>query len=537
MGGVLGACSRRSRAPAPAAAPADPPSDYVFTGLAIMMWAAGDPAGYASKGSPQPGQRVPRSTMEEHAARGESAEDLMQKGLIEPADAKERSAKPMTGWVYTASFIKLWSAADPGSHASMGAPQAGDPVTVAEALMHSGFMKKDKEHLLTMGFAAPPGSPWVDKIYKVDDDIEEWCALTKEEPQEPLYPILDPHHHLWKRVRKAGEDLPDFEYHSFGTRQAGHAYPYEQLQKDLAGNAVVGTVFLECNTEYHGGWPMPDQERSAAESEWVQGIADESAQPMAIVAHLDMSQGRESLEKGLEAHRKVAPNLVGVRHALAWHSGAPVYSRVLDGQPPKVSEQPGFREAMSVLAEQGLAYESWHFHTNLQEFIDLAKACPKTQMICDHVGTPLGNAQAGFSLEEATKEWRGLIVELAKCENVAVKLSGLSMPVAGFGFNVWQKPPTSAEMAAAYKPYFAHCLEHFGPARCMFASNFPVDKVSGSYTTHWNAFKLIAKELLPDDEAAQRALFYDNSVRVYHLDKAPFNLPPQSKEAGELPKY
>uniref|UniRef100_A0A7S1W403 Amidohydrolase-related domain-containing protein n=1 Tax=Alexandrium catenella TaxID=2925 RepID=A0A7S1W403_ALECA len=531
MGAALGCPPRAKREQAPL-------TDYIFTRYAIIIWQFSDPAGYQSKGAPQAGDRVTEAMMEEHRVKGESPEDLLKKGLIEPVDVKDRSKLPQSGWVYTASFIEMWKGGDVMSWVSMGAPKAGDPVTVAEVNMHALGHKGDQERLATLGLtAAAPDSPWVHKTYKVDDDLEEWTALTPEKPMEPLYPIVDPHHHLWQRKRAKGTPLMPFEGHSFGTRQAGHAYLHDQLQKDAAGNGVVGTVFLECNTEYEGGWPMEDQTRSAAESKWVQGIADKTAQPMAIVAHLDLFQGRESVEKGLAAHREVAPNLVGVRHALAWHKSNPVYSRVIDGQIEKVSEQKSFREAVDVLGEQGLTFDTWLFHTNLQELIDLAKACPKTQIVCDHVGAPLGVSLAGLSLEKATEEWKGLIVELAKCENVVVKLSGLSMPVCGFAFNLREKPPTSAEMAAAYKPYFAHCLEHFGPSRCLFASNFPVDKVSGGYTTHWNAFKIIAKELLPDDEAAQRALLYDNSVRIYRMDKPPFGLPSRSTEAEELPKY
>jgi len=533
MGGVLAAagCSRR--------APAKDLTDYAFTKFSITVWSNSQPEDYKKKGMPKPGDRLPKADLEEHIKNGLPLEKMLENGFVQPAGVTDKAELPQSGWVFTASLVEGMKMNEPKAYAEWGSPKAGEPATNAEVGLMAMYINKmeQREALVTRGMFAPPDAPWVNSVYKVKGDLEEWLALSKEEPMEPLYPIVDPHHHLWTRDRPAGSHMETLEVHSFGTRQAGHNYPHEQLVSDAKGNAVVGTVFVECNTQYQGGWPMPDQERSAAESKWVQKIADQSPVPMAIIAHLDLFHGRESMERGIMAHRGVAANLVGVRHSLAWHEGAPVYSRSLDGQIKEVSKHQGFRDSMEVLADHGLSFDTWLFHTNLPELIDLAKACPRTQIVCDHCGGPLGVSLAGFSLEEATKEWRVHITELAKCENVVVKLSGLSMPVSGFAFDRCEKPPSSEEMAIAYKPYFAHCLECFGPKRCIFATNFPVDKVSGSYTTHWNAFKLIAKELLPDDEDAQRALFYDNAVRVYRLDKKPFNMPSASRDAEGLPKY
>merc|ERR1711972_76955 len=114
------------------------------------------------------------------------------------------------------------------------------------------------------------------------------------------------------------------------------------------------------------------------------------------------------------------------------------------------------------------------------------------------------------------------------------------MPITGFGWEEKEEPPSSKEIAEAYAPWFEHCIAEFGASRCMFASNFPVDKASSSYTTLWNAYKLIAKKCLPSDEAAQRSLFYDTAIRAYGLDKPPFGLPATSsaaEAATELQRY
>jgi predicted TIM-barrel fold metal-dependent hydrolase len=116
--------------------------------------------------------------------------------------------------------------------------------------------------------------------------------------------------------------------------------------------------------------------------------------------------------------------------------------------------------------------------------------------------------------EEVFQQWKTGITELSTCPNVVVKLGGLGMPICGFGWNERTTPASSTELAEAMAPYYHRCIEQFGVNRCMFESNFPVDKVSYSYTVMWNAFKRIAEDFSPEDRAA---LFHDTAVRVYRL--------------------
>jgi predicted TIM-barrel fold metal-dependent hydrolase len=112
--------------------------------------------------------------------------------------------------------------------------------------------------------------------------------------------------------------------------------------------------------------------------------------------------------------------------------------------------------------------------------------------------------------------WRKELVALARCENVYVKLGGRTMTMAGFGWHRGEAPPGSAELAEAVGPYYRTCIELFGADRCMFESNFPVDRASCSYTVLWNAFKRLSSEYSPAERAA---LFHDTAVRVYRLNK------------------
>ena len=117
---------------------------------------------------------------------------------------------------------------------------------------------------------------------------------------------------------------------------------------------------------------------------------------------------------------------------------------------------------------------------------------------------------------ETLPVWKKNMQDLAGCPNVIVKLGGLGMTSFGFGFHLREAPPSSQELAAAWKPYIETCIELFGPDRCMFESNFPPDKQSCGYTELWNAFKLITKGA---SAAEKTALYSGTAARVYGMIK------------------
>ena len=166
------------------------------------------------------------------------------------------------------------------------------------------------------------------------------------------------------------------------------------------------------------------------------------------------------------------------------------------------------------MQKYGLSFDAWLYHPQLTELADLVRAFPNVSIIVDHIGGLLGIGPYTGKREEVFQQWESGIAELAACPNVVVKLGGLGMPLCGFGWNERVTPPNSAELAEAMLPYYHSCIEQFGANRCMFESNFPVDKVSYSYTIMWNAFKRISRDFSPEERAA---LFYDTAVRVYRL--------------------
>ena len=173
-----------------------------------------------------------------------------------------------------------------------------------------------------------------------------------------------------------------------------------------------------------------------------------------------------------------------------------------------------FRQGFALLAAHGLSFDAWLYHTQLDDLIDLARRFPETTIILDHVGGPLGIGPYAGRRDEVFAAWRGQIAELAACDNVVVKLGGLGMKICGFEFHHREVPPPSQVLAEAWRPYLMTCIEAFGPSRCMFESNFPVDKASCNYTVLWNALKRVSEGLSADERAE---LFQHTANRVYRL--------------------
>ena len=174
----------------------------------------------------------------------------------------------------------------------------------------------------------------------------------------------------------------------------------------------------------------------------------------------------------------------------------------------------GFRRGMAQLAPLDLNFDGWLFHHQLGEFADLAAAFPDMPMILNHVGGPLGVGRFAGHRQEVFEEWRKAMAEVARRPNVLVKIGGLGMLYYGFDFHARPEPPHSSELAEAWAPYVLECIELFGPSRCMFESNFPVDKQSCSYRSLWNAFKRITRDFSPDDKAA---LFSQTAAKTYRI--------------------
>ena len=332
---------------------------------------------------------------------------------------------------------------------------------------------------------------------EVSPGSDEWLAKVSESIVDPERPIVDPHHHLWDRSRST--------------------YLLENLWADTgSGHNVIKTVFLECHASYREDGP--EHLKPVGETVFVEAIASasrlgEGAEIAAIVSGADLRS--PELDEVLDAHEEAGKGLFrGIRHAGARDPHPEALS--IPGRAPEglyASEE--FRQGVARLGERGYTFDTWHYHHQNLDFRDLAAAVPDTIMILDHFGTPLGVGVYAGKRDEIFAQWGDDIAAIAECPNVVAKLGGLAMPDNGFGWNTRALPPTSDEFVEAQARYYHHTIECFGADRCMFESNFPVDRLSLSYHVLWNGLKKIAAKYTKEE---QTAMFSGTASRVYRLD-------------------
>ena len=329
---------------------------------------------------------------------------------------------------------------------------------------------------------------------------QDWLDLRREEILEPTLPIVDPHHHLW--------DRPDWRY------------LLDELLADVnSGHNIVSTVFVQCRAMHRADGPeafMP-----VGETEFVNGVAAMSASGIygptriceGIIGHVDLRVGAQAAEV-LKAHvRAGGDRFRGIRHISAWHADSALVNPT-NLPPSQLLSDPDFRTGFACLAPLDLSFEAWLYHPQIDELTALARAFPETRIMLDHVGGPIGIGEYTGKRDEVFAAWAQSIRTLATCPNVFVKIGGLGMRINGFGFEHEAMPPSSETLATAWRPYIETCIEAFGASRCMFESNFPVDKGSYSYQVYWNACKILARGASAADKAS---LFSQSAATFYRL--------------------
>jgi predicted TIM-barrel fold metal-dependent hydrolase len=232
-----------------------------------------------------------------------------------------------------------------------------------------------------------------------------------------------------------------------------------------------------------------------------------------IVGHVNLLLG-EGARGVLEAEIAAGQGRFrGIRHSSAWDADADV-AGMYATRPKGLLLDSTFRRGFACLAPLGLSFDAWLFHPQIGELVDLARAFPDTRIVLDHCGGPAGTGSYANRREEIFPVWQRSILEIAKCPNVVVKLGGLGMRLLGYDFHESPLPPSSEELAAAWRRYIETCIEAFGPERSMFESNFPPDKGQCSYQVIFNAFKRLAA---PYSEAEKTALFSKTATEFYRL--------------------
>ena len=333
-------------------------------------------------------------------------------------------------------------------------------------------------------------------------------AAEEEDVIAPDLPIIDPHHHMWDRTGSTNPlPMPRF------------LLP-DVLKTLDCGHRIIGTMYVEASSMYRADGPA--ELKSLGETEFANGVAAMSASGVygpirvaaGIVGKVDLTLG-DRAGAILDLHKQAAGGrLKGIRHGFAF-AGFPLFGRTPDPKNKDLLANPDFRKGFAQLSTRGLVYDGWGFHTQIDQFTDLAKAFPNTTMVLDHCGSPLLIGPDAKPREHVFADWKKSMTALSKLPNVNVKTGGLGMQFTGDQSFDRPVKATTKELLPVWKPYIETCIELFGANRCMFESNFPPDAATCTYRTLWNVFKTIAAKATSTEKTA---LFSGTAKRVYSLD-------------------
>ncbi|MBH52999.1 MAG: amidohydrolase [Opitutaceae bacterium] len=330
----------------------------------------------------------------------------------------------------------------------------------------------------------------------IHNPSQEWLDQVQEPTLDPDRAIVDPHHHLWNR--------------------GGWTYELKQLWRDTgSGHNITQTIFIECGANYFDEGPK--HLKPVGETSYVVGFAEKSqagqgSKISGIVAHADLTDPH--LDEILDAHVETGKGYFrGIRHSIA-RAQHPESMSIAGKYQEGLSKSEDFCQGLRRLSERGFTYDCWLYHYQILEFRDMALAAPDTTMVFNHFGTPIGVGPYADNREEIFEQWKEDVAAVAECANVVAKLGGLAMPDNGFGWDLRDTPGTSDELLEAQARYYHHAIHCFGADRCMFESNFPVDRLSISYHTLWNALKKIAVDYSEEDKTA---MFSGTATRIYKL--------------------
>lgn len=339
------------------------------------------------------------------------------------------------------------------------------------------------------------------QIMKPDD---AWLVnQPQEEALSPELLIVDAHHHLW--------DHPSYRY------------LVPEFSADLdSGHHIATTVYAECTSMYRA--TGPERLRPVGETEFVVGQNAQSRSggfgpadiAGTIIGFADMTLGDAVEEVLHEQVRASNGRFRGVRLETNWDADPEISDGPFPGyQRPHVLREAPVRAGLRTLARLGLVCDSWIFFTQLDELCEVADAVPDLTIVSDHCCGPLGYAAYTTDRDDHYRAWRTAMQELARRPNVMCKLGGLLARGAAYDYIHSPTPPSSDELADAWRQWVVPCIEAFGARRCMFESNFPLEKMGTNLTVLWNTFKKLSAGCSTEET---QSLFAGTAARTYGID-------------------
>jgi L-fuconolactonase len=345
----------------------------------------------------------------------------------------------------------------------------------------------------------------VDEV--IDSHIHLFNLKGTPRPMQPLGKLFGWNDRVLRFMAKKLMPNDTVAFFGDGTDLLGDYMPVD-YRADAAPSNVGRYVHVQA------GWTDKSPLDPVGETAWLESLDDG---PAAIVGHADLNLG-DDVALVLAAHKSASSKMRGVRHMLSWHEAESIMNVT---ERAEMSRTPQFRAGFDQLAEHDLSFDAWCYSGQLAEVEELAAYNPDVPMVLCHAGTPVGIGGdfggVGVSDQERARigqEWSDSMSSLATQQHVVVKLSGFLMPVLGYGYERSRKRPGVNELVDKLSPLVEHCIDAFGPQRCMFASNFPVDRVSAGFETMADAMVEMTARY---GESAQEAMFANTAASFYRL--------------------
>lgn len=311
-----------------------------------------------------------------------------------------------------------------------------------------------------------------------------------------------------EQPRQFGTDICDSHHHLY--ESGPRSYSLDDFQADVSALPITRSVYVECGERYRKSGPR--EMRCVGETEWVAAVSGSSV-VAAIVAYADLAQ--PSIADVLAKHTEAGNGKFrGIRQMAAWDAAPGMGLGYVTTRQHMLTD-PNLIRGVQLLAKGRLTFDAFVYQTQLTDVVDLARAAPEAVIVLNHAGGLVGVGPYRGRRQELASRWRNDMAGAARCQNIVLKIGGFGRPAAGFGWDQALVKPGSLEIAAVCQEDVVWMIEQFGPERCMFESDFPVDRSSFSYEACWNAFDRMAVQFSPSE---RHELFYGTAARTYAID-------------------
>ncbi|MCG8314546.1 MAG: amidohydrolase family protein [Pseudomonadales bacterium] len=350
-------------------------------------------------------------------------------------------------------------------------------------------------------------------FHVIDPHIHQWDLLNTPRVLSLPKKLLGWNRKLYEGVVNLAAKQSDRNYVG-KVDYVGHDYLPAHYAQDATELNLSHVVHVEAK------WMAKTPLDVVDETRWVEQIFRSSQSKIdlgAIVGYVELRDPQAP--QVIQAHRQASRRLVGLRQMLAWDDDKGIM-RYCDK--PRIFRDAVWRKHFELLEQNDLSFDAWFFHHQLDEMVELAQAFPNTRFMLCHMGTPIGigGPYASYGHSHAKRQaihsqWQMGMARVAECKNVSVKLSGFFMPVVGWGYHLRSESPQLSELVDSFKPLADYVIQQFGIERCMFASNFPMDKVSLGLKQLYDLYWEITCDLSAADK---EKLFRQNAAAFYRID-------------------